>query len=261
VVRTDEHGDGLHGLLLLLVVVQVQLHHNFLRVSRTGKRQHSHGRLHHKLLVHLRIQDGRRAALTAPWTCRRAGATVTEDQNELGGDAKRPASQTVLMMIRNSREGLRPPLIKYQQQQRSWSSPFQPGPTVVLCSVRCGYRRHTVLRLAGTMDASDAIDPPLDFENLSIDASKSFLLTGLHFTAQFLFESSAASRARAHACMKKAGFSSSDESADLERKTKRTRDWQSVCQQRTAGVRGLSCWAGAIFPRERRGSTRAPVTN
>jgi hypothetical protein len=55
------------------------------------------------------------------------------------------------------------------------------------------------------MDASDAIDPPLDFENLSIDASKSFLLTGLHFTAQFLFESSAASRARAHACMHEKG--------------------------------------------------------
>jgi hypothetical protein len=38
VIRTDEHGDGLQRLLLVLVVVQVQLHHDFLHVHGHGIR-------------------------------------------------------------------------------------------------------------------------------------------------------------------------------------------------------------------------------
>jgi hypothetical protein len=35
-VRTNEHGDGLHRLLLVLVVMQIQLHYNLLQQRKQG---------------------------------------------------------------------------------------------------------------------------------------------------------------------------------------------------------------------------------
>ena len=54
-IRTDEHGDGLERLLLVLVVVQVQLHHDFLH---TRMAMAAHSELVIRLLWRLRTDEG-----------------------------------------------------------------------------------------------------------------------------------------------------------------------------------------------------------